>query len=440
MISWQKRPVFWLVAALLHLYAAPCSAQNDDCTRDKAFIVTSQEDADTLGKCDRFNGDVGISPAAPGNITIDGLTEIRGKLFTADAGGKSAALSGVTCETLRTVDGGLSITNINTLQSISLPELFTVSGPLEISNLPALTDLQLQKINSVANFKLISAPNLLKMSVGAELVDIDPTVGLKHLTSQSDPSIQIRDVGIDQLSGVVDFWNASLFELAELPNLQSMLLILHHADEVRIQGNGNLTIHMMEEGWSDAPQPVMEKLYITGVKHISPCLWPDVHEFVAVNNTAKYLHFGFHAVQRLEIRDNPNMKTLIPWNGQNLYEWNLTDVLITGNPELTLQQFPHRRPDDNLTAYDCPFMYGENTDQWQWYPFHMNNVVIDANIDNTFLSVVLFFLFLFVFSLNLSPSLPPPLPHRGGLTGTGLELTRQQQEFCRFVARHPANG
>ncbi|KAF7557022.1 hypothetical protein G7046_g6152 [Stylonectria norvegica] len=380
MVRWV-RPLSWLSILLscAHLTAA------GNCPDGSTVTIKSQEDANEFKTCRTFKGDIVISKDAIGDIALEGPVNIVGKVYTnSNSSEESSGLLAFSTDTIETITGDLEISSLGGLKNVSLTNLRTVGGALRLNNLPMLTGLHLEGINSVASFHLISTPNLLNANIGSQVVRNDPEVGLKHITSETTPIIEIKNVGLNDLTGLMDVWNASMFILEDVPNLDHTILITDHVQEMRIHGNGNLTLEMWERLLDGFNQPVIETLNITGVKHISPCLWPDVYEFIAINNTVEYLHFGFKNVQRLEIRDNPYMKTLVPFNGQNLWEWNLTDILIKDNPLLTLERHPPRAKDDNLTVLECPFMFNHSTDAWEWYPFHMNTIVVNASVQDNF--------------------------------------------------------
>ncbi|CAG9956392.1 unnamed protein product [Clonostachys rosea f. rosea IK726] len=383
-MAWWKRSAQLLAAIAF----ASTLAAADDCKSDSTFVISSQDDADKLGKCTEYTGDVGLSPSASGNLTVSGLEKITGKLLTESAGDKSASLVGITFEKLATVEGSVSVSSVDSLQFVSFPALTTVGGDIEISSLPELNTLKLPSINSIGSFKLESAPKLLKMSVGdsKHAKSTDSKIGLKHITGESDRSIVVKNVGVDSLDGLLDLYNATLVDLSELPNLNRVILSLWHIDEVRIRGNGNLTVYMWEKATTETVQLDIGKFDIGGVKHISPCLSSNVQNFVVVNNTAEYLRFDFRGLQRLEVRENPNLKRLIPWGGSSLTNWWFQNITIKNNPELLLAYDPPRSSNDTLTANDCPYMFEHSEDKFRWLPWDMKTIDIDANIDNTYFS------------------------------------------------------
>lgn len=351
-----------------------------------SVTIKSQSDADGLSDCKTFDGDVTIAASATGNMTFKGVSVINGD-FRAEGGSTDGGgPTGITSKSITEIKGGLTITSLSAVESVSIPNLATVGGKVDVSGLPALRSLNLHRINSVGSLRIASAPELVDFDVGEGLVGTEdrPDRGLKHITGD-DPTVTIKDIGASNIDKIFGGWNASVFELSGLPNLNAVLLGVGSVDDVRISGNGDLSLHMMEGGWTDYDQPVIGRLTMSGVVHVSPCLWPDVHEFVAVDNPIEYLHFGFRALRRLEVRRNANLRQIVPFNWESRFEWNLTDVVIEENPLLRLVELPPRAQNDTRTEDDCPFMWGDENGPFIWYTEELRNVAISGNVDNSFL-------------------------------------------------------
>jgi hypothetical protein len=220
--------------------------------------------------------------------------------------------------------------------------------------------------------------------IGSKTLSTNSDIGLKHFPDAENSLIEVRNVGLESLADLMDIRNVSKVVLEGLPNMNELLFLGGHVGDVTIKGNGNLTIHLLEGGWTGYPQPVFGTFRLSGVKHLSPCIWPDVHEFIFVNNPIEYLHFGFRQLRRLEVRNNTRMKALIPWDVYR-YTWDLTGILIEDNPLLKLAEKMPRDPEDTLTLGDCPSMFGKENDAWEWPISGVESVLINANIDNTFL-------------------------------------------------------
>jgi hypothetical protein len=382
-MSRQTLRLFLLLFVCNALAALSCDTGGTNAT----IYISSQQDATVLSSsCSTWNGDISIIAAdITGNITLDGLVTIQGSLYINGTG----QVTGLSSQTLKTISGNLTIDSVPSLKSIELPALATVGGPVRFSRLDSLVTVNLAALNAVDSLFLISLPRLpmVKIFQGEAY---GTTMGLHNITNPTDPRVEIIDVGLTELGGLVDTYDANALVISGVPQLNHATVFTGHIKTVQINGNGNLTFSLVDisyQNGSRTAHPLIETLNITGVKHVNPCEASTVHEFIAINNTVQYLHFDFFGLRRLEIRDNPDLKMLLPRNGADLSQWELSDVLITGNPLLQLTEFPVRSPDDDdLTKSGCLDVYSSRwKDTWKWYPFHMNTTVISANIDNTFL-------------------------------------------------------
>lgn len=371
----------WRLCLALSLVGAAAAR---DCSG--SVTIKSQSDADNLSDCKTFDGDVAIAASATGNITFKGVSVINGDFRAEGESSDGGGPAGISSKSIKEIKGELAITSLSAVESVSLPDLKTVGGKVDISDLPSLKSLNLHHIHSVGSLRIASAPELEDFDVGEGLIaaESDPDRGLRHMTDD-DPTVTIKNIGASDISGIFGGWDASVFELSGLPNLHRFVLGVGNVDDVRISGNWNLSVHMLESGWTDYDQPVIGRLAISGVLYVSPCLWPDVHELVAVDNPIEYLHFGFQMLGRLEVRRNPNLKQIVPFNGDSRWGWDLTDVVIEENPLLRLVELPPRAQNDTLTEEHCPFMFGDENGPFIWFTDELQNVVISGNVDNSFL-------------------------------------------------------
>lgn len=85
-----------------------------------SVTITSQSDADSLSNCDTVVGSVVIGSSASGTITIDNVEEIKGSLT---AGGVIALTELVTRD-LDTIQGSLSLKNLDSLTALTMNLLF----------------------------------------------------------------------------------------------------------------------------------------------------------------------------------------------------------------------------------------------------------------------------------------------------------------------------
>ncbi|TLS30183.1 hypothetical protein PpBr36_03865 [Pyricularia pennisetigena] len=347
----------------------------------------NQADVDKAN-CSSVTGDVVIPATATGVITFNDLLNIQGEFRVDSCKGDGCSLVGISSRNLTRIGGRLYIEGASRLQSVKLPGLRKVRGDLHLLDLPSLNELDLVSINNVGSFHLVSAPKLLQAKIGlGRGISTDPDVGLKNITGEAtgagEAVVEVRNVGLSNLNGLIDFWDAKRLIVENLPNLHRQTFRVRNVEEMRVVGNDNMTLYFWEENlMEETPGPNITRLHVSGIRHISPCLHPVVHEFIADNNPRlEYLHFNFEKLARLDVHDNPNLKKMVSWAKLNRF-WK--DIHIQDNPQLRLSQFPARAPDDNLTAYDCPAFYNAFRDQWAWFPNVFNSVVISADIDNTF--------------------------------------------------------
>ncbi|SPO07086.1 uncharacterized protein DNG_09780 [Cephalotrichum gorgonifer] len=342
--------------------------------------ISSQSDADSISDCNTFDGDVTFAPDASGDISLGDLRVIKGDL---SASGSDSGLTGISAAKLTDINGDLTISSLRGLASINFPSLRLVGGPVSVSDLPFLTSLNVPEINSIGSLSLTTAPLLTDLNFGTFPATDDLSVGLRHITGSS-ATVTIKSIGASDITPIFGSWNASKVEVADMRNLDSMILLVGNVDDFRISGNGNLSLHMGQKGWSGDVQPVINRLSISGVVHVAPCLYPDVHEFVVEDNTVEYLHFGLMALRKLEVRRNPNLRYLVPFNGDSRFDWNLTDVVIEENPVLRLVETPKRAENDTRTSENCPYMWGDENEPFVWFSEELHNVIVSGNVDNSF--------------------------------------------------------
>lgn len=353
------------------------------------ITFTSQSDIDTAN-CTFVNGDVVISATAPGNITFNNLTTINGSLIVQGCGDATCSrILGISSTNLTTVEGRLQISSVPSLQSITLPGLRRVNHDLILDELPELTKVNLGGIKRVGSLKLSSALKLITATIGSRGYSFDPNVGLKNitgnLTGSADAVVEVRNVGLRDMDGILDFWSARRLVIENLPNLNVQMIKVLNLDEMRVVGNDNLTLRFWEANLNEpnTPGPIINRLLVSGVRNLSPCLQPVVHEFYAFNNSAmEYLYFNFDQLNRIEIRDNPRLKKIVSWASLNRF-WR--NVYIHDNPALSLTRFPGpREPGDNVSEVYCNDLSKAHRDQWAWFPNTFDNLVINADIDNSF--------------------------------------------------------
>jgi hypothetical protein len=114
-------------------------AQSDDCSSDSTFTIKSTGDAQKLGACEEWKGNVEISADMGDDVLIDGkLTKLDGD-FTIE--GNTASLRRVEGDSLETITGKLTVNNVPELASLAFPKL-TELGAVDLNGLPNLRALE----------------------------------------------------------------------------------------------------------------------------------------------------------------------------------------------------------------------------------------------------------------------------------------------------------
>ncbi|EJT75677.1 hypothetical protein GGTG_05609 [Gaeumannomyces tritici R3-111a-1] len=353
------------------------------------ITFASQSDVD-VANCTFVNGDVVISATAPGNITFNDLKRINGSLIVQGCGDATCSrISGISSTNLTTINGRLQVSSVPSLKTITLPGLQRVDHDLLLQELPELNWVNMTGLKRAGSLKLYSAPKLITAQIGVKGASFDPNIGLKNitgnLTGSADAVVELRNVGLRDLDGILDFWSARRLLIDSLPNLNVQMIKFLNVDEMRVVGNDNLTLRFWESNLNEpnSPGPVINRLVVSNIRSLSPCLQPVVHEFLAFNNSAmEYLYFNFDQLNHIEIRNNPRLKKLVSWAPLNRF-WR--DIYIHDNPLLSLKRFPGpREPGDNVSETYCRDIAKLRRDQWAWFPNTFDNLVIAADIDNSF--------------------------------------------------------
>lgn len=109
-----------------------------------SVVISNQSDANKLNSCDTFEGSVRISAAASGVITINNLEEIKGALMVEE----SSKVTEIVAPELETVQGAITLRNLNSLTTITMGALSQVSSMVITGN-PKLKSLGFQELEEV---------------------------------------------------------------------------------------------------------------------------------------------------------------------------------------------------------------------------------------------------------------------------------------------------
>jgi hypothetical protein len=121
--------------AVVGFAVAKASSTPTQCSQATA-TVASQADASTLAECTTFTGDVLITEAAAGVITLTGIDQITGSLLVDSAAG----LTSLIAPTLNSISEIFNLTGLTILSTLSFPELTSV-GSIFWKTLPELDSL-----------------------------------------------------------------------------------------------------------------------------------------------------------------------------------------------------------------------------------------------------------------------------------------------------------
>ncbi|KAJ5375863.1 hypothetical protein N7517_007869 [Penicillium concentricum] len=117
-------------------------ADSDACS--SSVIISNQSDANKLISCDTFDGSITISSSASGVITISNVEEIKGAFIAEGA----SELTKIITPDLDSVQGGVTLSNLNSLTTISMGALSQVSS-LIITGNSNLKTLGFQELEEV---------------------------------------------------------------------------------------------------------------------------------------------------------------------------------------------------------------------------------------------------------------------------------------------------
>jgi hypothetical protein len=116
MMSWE-----WRLQSLVTSLLVVVCASADSCTHPDGFTILSQADANSISVCQSFNGNINLSPAITGNITLNGPVNVIGGVYTLSGGAENAGFIGIPSTTLVSVSESLVLGPFGNLQSISFP-------------------------------------------------------------------------------------------------------------------------------------------------------------------------------------------------------------------------------------------------------------------------------------------------------------------------------
>ncbi|KAL4939014.1 hypothetical protein BDV06DRAFT_225458 [Aspergillus oleicola] len=248
----------------LPVLAAAGAVVAADCGSGDTINIESQSDLDGYNSCETLDGDVSLADSLSGDISLSGVTRIRGAL-TATGGANITSLSAPNLETIDDafkLDGATSLTSLDfpsltsvgeidfqavpILQSLGFTKGVTKAGSVSIVN-TGLTSLDGISLNSVSSFivtdntqlervdvnNLKNATNLINFAGNYDELEImlpnlasGTNLTIRNVSSVSLPSLE-------KLEGQLGFWGNSFSSLSA-PNLtESGDLVFEDNSELR---------------------------------------------------------------------------------------------------------------------------------------------------------------------------------------------------------------
>ncbi|KAL4950499.1 GPI-anchored cell wall organization protein-domain-containing protein [Aspergillus filifer] len=248
----------------LPVLAAASAVVAADCGSGDTIKIESQSDLDGYNTCETLDGDVALADSLSGDVTLSGVTRIKGAL-TADGG---ANITSISAPNLETIDDKFLLNGVTSLTSLEFPSLTSV-GEIDFQAVPILQSLGFTKgvtqagSVSIINTGLTSLDGISLNSVGSfivtdntqlEKVDVNNLKNATNLINfagnydeleimlpnlASGTNLTIRNVSsvslpsLEKLEGQLGFWGNSFSSLSA-PNLtESGDLVFEDNSELR---------------------------------------------------------------------------------------------------------------------------------------------------------------------------------------------------------------
>ena len=351
-----------------------------DCSADN-YIVNSQQDATALNECaakkSPFNGNVTIGAGASGAIELRDFGIIKGAVVAQD----NPALTSLLVQGGNVFDGGIDgsvqhliLRNLSSLTAVSAPTLRLMDGDLAFYNLPSLQNVSLPRLTIVANLHLVGLPKL-------ETFTVDP------VSLGSSGALEVVDVGLDSIDALFSAGlHARNVTVDGIDHVNHLEYSLFQSENVTIRGNGDLRVTFDCTGCGGdvnrGRQQTAASLTVSGASSVrrNHTLGGQVDSlvvgsFTATQNVATTLPIDFSNLTSLAIVDNPALVAL--GYNYNFTDYGWQDILISGNPNLTLKSAGTRGTD-----WPSPPELGQ---VWIWPSRNVSSMVFDGPFDNAFL-------------------------------------------------------
>lgn len=193
--------------------------------------ISTSADAESISRCQTYDGDIVIGAGASGNIHLNGVKTVTGNLTAADA----PLLTSLNADSITSIGGTLRLSNLTRLSDFGFPLLERVQN-LAWTGLPSLQGLSFDTGLTEAESIYISNTGLINLSgftpVVVDSIDVNnnaylETVNLNELENATStlsfrsnaPNLIVQFESLQFVSGNLTLRNISGLSVPDLQNV-----------------------------------------------------------------------------------------------------------------------------------------------------------------------------------------------------------------------------
>lgn len=204
-------------------------AADDSCSGGAK--ISAQSDADALGSCSTYTGDITISSQVQTPLTFNGIKKVTGD-FTANG---AVNITSISAPTISEIGGAFKLVSINALTSLDFPELISV-GSIDFEALANIQGLGFTKGVNTAGSVSITNTGLTSLQ-GIEL----NSVGQLDLTA-NDYLTEVNVNNMKNVSGSLTISNNNNKLSIDFPNLVTAKdMTFRNTSSISVPSLANLT-------------------------------------------------------------------------------------------------------------------------------------------------------------------------------------------------------
>lgn len=193
--------------------------------------ISAQSDADALGSCSTYTGDITISSQVQTPLTFNGIKKVTGDFVASGA----VNITSISAPTISEIGGQFKLTSINALTSLDFPELISV-GSIDFEALANIQGLGFtQGVNTAGSVSIINTG--LTSLKGIEL----NSVGQLELTA-NDYLTEVNVNNMKNVSGSLTISNNNNKLNIDFPNLVTAKdMTFRNTSSISVPSLANLT-------------------------------------------------------------------------------------------------------------------------------------------------------------------------------------------------------